>query len=132
MAVLHVNDDYGNYYARGMRDNTLAAGVVVVTSISFTNGDATTYAPACASLAAAGVNIVVIVAWDQELAQVLTACRSAGPNSLDLMAAGYVWISADSATHEESYAIAREAVQSARRCASRVSMNRRCVRPTQA
>jgi hypothetical protein len=37
------------------------------------------------------------------MAQVLTACRSAGPDSVDLMAAGYVWISADSANHEASH-----------------------------
>ena len=30
IGVLHVNDDYANAYARGMRDNGAAAGVQVV------------------------------------------------------------------------------------------------------
>jgi ABC-type branched-subunit amino acid transport system substrate-binding protein len=104
IGVLHVNDDYANSYARGMRDNSAAAGVTVVTTISYTSNVATTYGPACASLAASEVNIIVIVAWDQDIAQILTQCRSAGTNEVDLMAEGYVWISADSASNEPAHA----------------------------
>ena len=59
IGVIHVNDDYANAYARGMRDNSPSAGGTVAASASFTGGDASTYEPACASLKASGVNIIV-------------------------------------------------------------------------
>jgi hypothetical protein len=64
IAIVHVNDDYANNYARGMRDNSPPLNVSVVTTISYTQNDPTTYGPACASLAASGVNIIVSVMWD--------------------------------------------------------------------
>jgi ABC-type branched-subunit amino acid transport system substrate-binding protein len=102
IAVIHVNDDYANNYARGMRDNSPPAGVTVLTSISYTTNDPTTYGPACASLEASGANIILIVAWDQDMALILQQCRTAGPNNVDLLAPGYVWLSADSANNEAS------------------------------
>jgi ABC-type branched-subunit amino acid transport system substrate-binding protein len=104
IAVLHVNDDYANNYARGMRDNSPPSGVNVMLSISYTTNDATTYGPACTSLEASSVNIIVIVAWDHDMSQILTECRTAGPNNVDLLAAGYVWISADAASAAGSHA----------------------------
>ena len=103
IAIIHVNDDYANNYARGMRDNSPLAGVTVIASISYTTNDATTYAPACASLEASRANIILIVAWDQDLGQILQACRTAGPNNVDLLAPGYVWINADSAMPDAAY-----------------------------
>jgi ABC-type branched-subunit amino acid transport system substrate-binding protein len=103
IAVLHVNDVYANGYARGMRDNSPAANVNVVASMSYTTNDATTFGPGCASLAATGANIILIIAWDQDMIPILNECRSAGPNSVDLLAPGYVWISADSCSAELSH-----------------------------
>jgi hypothetical protein len=76
IAVLHANDEWGSIYARGMRDNSPPAGVNVVTSVSYTHNDATTYGLACASLEASGANIIVAGVWDQDFTGLLTACRS--------------------------------------------------------
>jgi ABC-type branched-subunit amino acid transport system substrate-binding protein len=117
IAVIHVNDDYANNYARGMRDNSPAAGVRVVTTISYTINDASTFDPACSSLEASAVNIIVLVADDHDVMKLLTACRTAGPNDVDLLVSGYVWISSDSATsvatHAEGIVQGMTAAQSA-------------------
>jgi ABC-type branched-subunit amino acid transport system substrate-binding protein len=103
IAVLHVNDDYANNYARGMRDNSPSAGVNVVTTVSYTTNDETTYGPACTSLEAVGVNIILAIAWDMDMIDIFKECRTAGPNNVNLLAPGYVWISADSASASPSY-----------------------------
>jgi ABC-type branched-subunit amino acid transport system substrate-binding protein len=117
VAVLHDNDVYANNYARGMRDNSPPAGVNMLASVSYSSNDASTYSPACASLAASGVNIIVIVAWDQDVTGLLAACRAAGPDSIDLLTSGYVWISSDAAealpSHAEGVASGLTAAQSA-------------------
>ena len=94
-----MNDDYANSYARGMRDNSPPNGVQVVATASYTTNDATTYGPACDSLKASGVNVVVVVAWDQDLVQILKTCKSKG-----LWGEGYAWISGDSASSGASFA----------------------------
>jgi ABC-type branched-subunit amino acid transport system substrate-binding protein len=104
IAVLHSNDDYANNNARGMQANSAAAGVNVVTTSSYEPNDASTYSAACAAIAASGVNIIEVAAWDPDLAQLLTACRSAGPNNIDLLGAGYVWINADAVSLSGAYA----------------------------
>jgi ABC-type branched-subunit amino acid transport system substrate-binding protein len=104
IAVLNVNDVYGNNYARGMRENSPGAGVNVATSVTYTTNDATTYGPACAGLAASGANIFLIIAWDQDLTRILEECRTAGPHNVDLLASGNVWITADSASATAAHA----------------------------
>jgi ABC-type branched-subunit amino acid transport system substrate-binding protein len=48
IAILHGNDEYANSFALGMQTNTAAAGVSVVTAISYEINDRSTYGPACA------------------------------------------------------------------------------------
>jgi ABC-type branched-subunit amino acid transport system substrate-binding protein len=90
IAILHGNDEYANSFALGMQTNTAAAGVSVVTAISYEINDRSTYGPACASLEASGVNIIGVAAYGPALAQILNACRAAGQNDVDLLAPGYV------------------------------------------
>ena len=90
--MLHVNDDYANNYARGLRDNSPEHDVRVVATASYTTNVEASYEPACASLKASGVNVVVVAAWSHDLAQILKVCKARG-----LWGQGYAWISADAA-----------------------------------
>ena len=92
IGVLHVNDDYANAYARGMRDNSREAGVTVVASVDFTNNAPSTYTPACRSLKASGVNVVVMVAHSSDVPGLMQACKEEG-----MWGQGYAWITADAA-----------------------------------
>jgi len=98
IGVLHVNDDYANNYARGLRDNSKDYGVTVVASADYQTNTRETYLPACRSLKASGVNIIVVAAWDQDLPEILLVCKSIG-----LWGQGYSWISADSASATASF-----------------------------
>ena len=95
VGVLHVNDDYANNYASGLRDNSRDSGVAVLASASFTQNDATTYAPACQSLKDTGVNVIVACAFDVDLVGLARTCKQLG-----LWGEGFVWIVADAATAE--------------------------------
>ena len=94
-----VNDDYANAYARGMRDNSRDQGVNVVASVDYLTNTPSTYEPACRSLKDSGVNIIVVVAWDQDLPEILRICKRVG-----LWGQGYAWISADAASASSSLA----------------------------
>ena len=73
-----MNDDYANNYARGMRDNSASAGVTVVATASYTTNVPSTYEPACQSLKSSGVNVLVVMAWDQDLAQIMKISKRIG------------------------------------------------------
>ena len=98
IGVMHVNDDYANNYARGMRDNSPTFGVTVVATASYTTNAPSTYAPAVQSLKQVGVNIVVLVAWDQDLPQIMKEAKAIG-----MWGQGYAWIAADAASVESSF-----------------------------
>ena len=102
IGVIHVNDDYANAYARGMRDNAADSGMTVRASASFTANGPATYDAACASLKAAGVSVIVAVVFDPDFPGVLQACRNLG-----LWGEGYVWISSDGATAAASFEAAK-------------------------
>jgi len=107
IGVLHVNDDYANAYARGMRDDSGAYGVTVVASADYTTNTPSTYPLACRSLSSADVNVIVVIAWDQDLPELLKVCKAEG-----LWGEGYVWLVADGAAVKGSFAAGADFGQS--------------------
>eukprot|EP00966_Prymnesium_polylepis_P288404 6661724-Prymnesium_polylepis.1 len=61
-----------------MRDNSPAFGVTVVATASYTTNTPSTYAPAVQIIKQTGVNIVVLVAWDQDLPQIMKEAKALG------------------------------------------------------
>ena len=88
--VFQANEEYANNYAEGMRTNAGAAGLEVAVVASYTMQQPDTYAPAIGLLRDAGVNIIMAVAWTEDMLGLLRLAREAG-----ILGTGFAWIVPD-------------------------------------
>ncbi|KAL3909371.1 MAG: hypothetical protein SGPRY_009451, partial [Prymnesium sp.] len=97
VGVIYESSSFGSNYNEGLRTNSASSSVTVLRSVSFTGGDRSSFRPACEALREVRVNIVVAVAYADDLALLLRACEEVG-----MWGPGYVWILPDSASASPS------------------------------
>eukprot|EP00966_Prymnesium_polylepis_P014616 337424-Prymnesium_polylepis.1 len=97
VGMLYTSDAYGSTFAHDMRGNSEEFGVAVTALASFTSNTSSTYAPACERLKASGVNVVVLVSYSQDVAQIMKLCKALG-----IWGQGSAWITSGAASASDS------------------------------